>query len=73
MGRKQLSPSAYLNLKIQLDKLNALQTQCVEALGGLVAGRTTPDDYMGIVDRQAKAQAAWESLHRKYFDERREA
>ena len=73
MGRKQLSPSAYLNLKIQLDKLSALQTQCDEALGGLVAGRTTPDDYMGLVDRQAKAQQAWESLHRKYFDERREA
>jgi hypothetical protein len=73
MRRKSLSPSAYLDLKIQLDKLNALQTQCVEALGGLVAGRTTPDDYMGLVDRQAKAQRAWESLHRKYFEERREA
>jgi len=67
MGQKPLSPSAYLDLKIQLDKLDALQSQCVEALDGLVAGRTTPDDYMGLLDRQAQAQRVWERLQQKYF------
>ena len=70
MDRKPLSPAAYLDLKIQLDKVAALQSQCVEALGGLVAGRLSPDDYMGLLDRQAAAQRAWEKLHEKYFASR---
>jgi hypothetical protein len=70
MDRKPLSPAAYLDLKIQLDKVAALQSQCVEALGGLLHGRVSTDDYMGLLERHAKAHRAWQQLHEKYFTAR---
>jgi len=71
MDRKLLSPAAYLDLKIQLDKVAALQSQCGEALCRLMDGKVSRDDYMGLLDRQAQAQRAWQKLHEKYFTPRR--
>ena len=67
MDRKTLSPAAYLDLKIQFDKVAALQMQCVEALGGLMDGQVSPDDYMGLFHRQAQAHRLWQELHEKYL------
>ena len=67
MGQRSIPPEAYLDLRIHLDRLNRLQARCFDALGDLVSGDLSVDDYRGLVDRQSEAQQAWVERHEKYF------
>ncbi|HXV75622.1 MAG TPA: hypothetical protein VD788_04825 [Candidatus Polarisedimenticolaceae bacterium] len=67
MGQRSIPPETYLDLRIHLDRVSAAQKECFNALGALVSGDLSVDDYRGLVDRQSKAQQAWVERHQKYF------
>jgi hypothetical protein len=72
MGEPSISPEAYLDLKIHLDRLAAAQSKCVSGLGELVSGALSVDEYYGLLNRQRQAHSEWMRRHEKYFgpDER---
>ena len=68
-----LPPEAHLDLQIGLDRLQKAQDQCRDALTRLLCGSITRAEYLDLLRRQVEAQRHWESRHRKYAIEVRDA